>query len=379
MLPLLILVHLLTRSSATTPVALPLASQSSADSRCDDIYNCRKLFDIVWGCLATIFAYTWVSVHPNVPPPDQSWLARFWRRLKMMLIGIIAPEIMSMAFENPRIFFCMGGFVSSARYHVVKVEQLEDADLGPEFLKTIQNVDTEDIRDKSKGDALSKGVTLAQGIWFTTQCLARVHQHLVITELEVATLGFARPIIIGPPKPLDAQPIKFIPMSRWNQFLYSLGGDAESGGEYNPLSSTSAPSFWSPVLDNNLQIGTMGITALAGSVFGAIHCAAWTIAFPTTADMWMWRSCSVVITAIPVVFFLAALAALLIGVMYDTPFKKTKLGNTIDYIAGIVFFGSFPIYILARLILIALSFAALRSLPPSALGDLNWSTYIPHI
>ncbi|KAJ7894186.1 hypothetical protein B0H14DRAFT_2334512 [Mycena olivaceomarginata] len=253
------------------------------------------------------------------------------------------------------------------------------------------------ISGKSKGDALSKGVTLAQGIWFTTQCLACVHQHLVITELEVATLGFAmvnifiwllwwdkpldvqRPIIIGPPKPLDAQPIKFIPMSRWNQFLYSLGGDAESSGEYNLLSSTSAPSFWSPVLDNNLQIGTMVITALAGSVFGAIHCAAWTIAFPTTTDMWMWRSCSVVITAIPVVFFLAALAALLIGVMYDTPFKKTKLGNTIDYIAGIVFFGSFPIYILARLILIALSFAALRSLPPSALGDLNWSTYIPHI
>ncbi|KAJ7828349.1 hypothetical protein B0H14DRAFT_2367111 [Mycena olivaceomarginata] len=242
MLPLLILIHLLTRSSTATPVALPLASQSSADSRCDNIHNCRKLFDIIWGCLATIFACTWVSVHPNVPPPDQSWLALFWCRLKMMLIGIIAPEIMvgfaarqflgarmlskgestdlKYGFSRThRFFFCMGGFVSSAGYPIVKVEQLEAADFGPEFLKTIQNVDAEDIRDKSKGDTLSKGVTLAQGIWFTTQCLARVHQHLVITELEVATLGFAmvnifiwllwwdkpldvqRPIIIGPPRP----------------------------------------------------------------------------------------------------------------------------------------------------------------------------------
>ncbi|KAJ6588143.1 hypothetical protein B0H19DRAFT_877322, partial [Mycena capillaripes] len=165
-------------------------------------------FDIVWGSFITIFACTWVSVHPNVPPPDQSWLALFWRRLKMMLIGIITPELMvgfaARQFWGARMlskkygfsrthgfFFCMGGFVSSAGYPVVKVEQLEDADLGPEFLKTIQNVDAEDIRDKSKGDTLSKGVALAQGIWFTTQWLARVHQHLVITELEVATLGFA--------------------------------------------------------------------------------------------------------------------------------------------------------------------------------------------
>ncbi|KAJ7331328.1 hypothetical protein DFH08DRAFT_651200, partial [Mycena albidolilacea] len=35
-------------------------------------------------------------------------------------------------------------------------------------------------------------VALSQGLWFTTQCLAHVHQGLaVVTELEVATLGFA--------------------------------------------------------------------------------------------------------------------------------------------------------------------------------------------
>jgi hypothetical protein len=33
-------------------------------------------------------------VHPNVPAPNQSRLALFWRRLKMMLIAVIAPEIM---------------------------------------------------------------------------------------------------------------------------------------------------------------------------------------------------------------------------------------------------------------------------------------------
>ncbi|KAJ7187673.1 hypothetical protein GGX14DRAFT_383417 [Mycena pura] len=149
-------------------------------------------------CLATIFACTWMSVHPNVPPPDQSWLALFWRRLRMMLIGIIAPEAM-MGFAarqfgwpelcqrvGPRTwvahnhvidmdlrlpaeygfsrthgyFFCMGGFVSSRGYPVATEEQLDDSKFGPEFLKAIRSVDTEDILDKSKGDALSKGVAL---------------------------------------------------------------------------------------------------------------------------------------------------------------------------------------------------------------------------
>jgi hypothetical protein len=93
MLLLLILVHLLSRNGSAAPVPHTLNNRSSPDS-CDNINNCRKLFDIIWGCLATIFACTWVSVHPNVPAPNQSRLALFWRRLKMMFITVIAPELM---------------------------------------------------------------------------------------------------------------------------------------------------------------------------------------------------------------------------------------------------------------------------------------------
>ncbi|KAJ6533600.1 hypothetical protein B0H19DRAFT_1186366, partial [Mycena capillaripes] len=92
MLFLLLLVHTLSTSGRPMPVH-HLDSRATAES-CDDINSCRKLFDIVWGCLATIFAATWVSVHPNVPPPNQSQLALFWRRLRMMLVAVIAPELM---------------------------------------------------------------------------------------------------------------------------------------------------------------------------------------------------------------------------------------------------------------------------------------------
>ncbi|KAF7356048.1 hypothetical protein MVEN_00934600 [Mycena venus] len=389
-------------------ISLPPNTRAPADS-CDDINNCRKLFDIMWGCLATIFACTWVSVHPNVPPPNQSGLALFWRRLKMMLIGIIAPEIMvgfaarqflaarmlSKEYNFSRThgyFFSMGGFVSSTGYPVATKEQLEDPEHGPEFLKTIRNVDEEDIKDKSKGDALSKGVALAQGIWFTTHCLARVHQHLMVTELEVATLAFAvvnvfiwllwwdkpldvqRPIVIEPPKSSDLQPT--IPHSQSGVDHFSGAILGYTGHSYNPLSSTSVPSFWYLPMSNNFQYGTMGITALAGSVFGTIHCAAWNTDFPTAAEMWIWRSCSLVIAAIPVILLLAAFVSFIIN---HTTFEKTNLGETFNDILGIVFCGCMAIYIFTRLILIVLPLAALRSLPQSAFIDVNWSAYIPHL
>ncbi|KAJ7700441.1 hypothetical protein B0H17DRAFT_858347, partial [Mycena rosella] len=206
MLLLFIFVHFLSKQPTT---AQSLAAREQADS-CNDINNCRKLFDIVWGCLTTIFACIWVSVHPNVPPPDQSWLALLWRRLKMMLIAVLAPELIvgfaarqffvawnfskSMCVQfnisiTHGFFFSMGGFVLQAGHPITTLAQVEEPD--SEYLFDMKKVKVSSIMARSKGDALSKGVALAQGLWFTTQCLARAHQHLPITELEVATLAFA--------------------------------------------------------------------------------------------------------------------------------------------------------------------------------------------
>jgi hypothetical protein len=113
----------------------------------------------------------------------------------------------------------MGGFVSRSGHRpIVTKKQIRDL---PEYLTEICSVDAEDIQDKSKGDALSKGVAMIQGLWFTIQCLARFQQHLPVTNLEVATLAFAvvnvfiwflwwnkpldvqRPILVGPKEQLQ--------------------------------------------------------------------------------------------------------------------------------------------------------------------------------
>ncbi|KAJ7130480.1 hypothetical protein C8R44DRAFT_614235, partial [Mycena epipterygia] len=205
MLLLLLLLHTFSKNLSFTQ-GHTLEFRAPVDS-CDDINNCRRLFDIIWGCVTTIFACTWVSVHPNVPPPNQGRLQLFWWRLKMMLIAVIAPELMvgfaarqffaAQRFSKEKglpitlthgFFISMGGFVSRKRHPIVTIKQLTE---NAEYMSAIHDVEAEDISDKSKGDAFTKGIALLQGLWFGTQCLARLHQHLPITQLEVATLAFA--------------------------------------------------------------------------------------------------------------------------------------------------------------------------------------------
>jgi hypothetical protein len=73
----------------------------------------------------------------------------------------------------------MGGFV------------LEDGrPLSPEelifFLENeyinFPEITEDEINDKSKGDGVSKGLTLLQTVWFVAQCIARAAQGLEITR-----------------------------------------------------------------------------------------------------------------------------------------------------------------------------------------------------
>lgn len=54
--------------------------------------NFRTRQSIVWSCLATMFACTWVAIHPNLPDPRCSKWSEFKRRTAMMILTIFAPE-----------------------------------------------------------------------------------------------------------------------------------------------------------------------------------------------------------------------------------------------------------------------------------------------
>lgn len=53
------------------------------------------------------------------------------------------------------------------------------------------DVTEDEIQDRSKGDALSKGLAIVQTSWFILQCIGRAAERLPISELEIASLTFA--------------------------------------------------------------------------------------------------------------------------------------------------------------------------------------------
>jgi hypothetical protein len=93
----------------------------------------------------------------------------------------------------------MGGFLLSEDGRPTQILAGESArDQESRIIWNIQNgridpprLTEEDIKDRSKGDAISKTFIILQTTWFIVQCIARWSQRLPVTELEVVTLGFA--------------------------------------------------------------------------------------------------------------------------------------------------------------------------------------------
>ena len=109
MLLILSLVYLLQgfQTHAAPPSLTSLLAESSKNTTVLDIPACicpadqRSLWDILWACFATLFACAWVSVHPNIPAPNESSLRIFLRRLELMFWTVIGPEfIISWAFRQ---------------------------------------------------------------------------------------------------------------------------------------------------------------------------------------------------------------------------------------------------------------------------------------
>lgn len=74
----------------TNPAASSTALYNINDAQ---IFTSRSRSDIIWSCFATIFACTWVAVHPNVPAPTDSEWKVLRHRFKIMMYTLLVPEL----------------------------------------------------------------------------------------------------------------------------------------------------------------------------------------------------------------------------------------------------------------------------------------------
>jgi hypothetical protein len=281
----------------------------------------------------------------------------------------------------------------------------------------------EDIKDKSKGDIISKGLVVLQTGWFVVQCIARASQGLPITELELVTIAFAvlnfvmyglwwdkplnvqRAVRVYKKQDTDGPSMEgsiamkegglWLPVRRSLSALPSAIGDAWRGDPWevvlspfvmlSMIAGTSSAKSYAVVADGkriatfyppspsiNSKSGRIVLfaTPAIAMVFGAIHCFAWPLAFPSEPERILWRVNSVVITSAPI---FAALLVAVAGLDFDFFLGGLTL---VSVCLGLFCMFAYPI---ARTFLLVLPFLSLRALPAEAYLSVHWTTLIPHI
>ncbi|KAK0207166.1 hypothetical protein DFS33DRAFT_1472449, partial [Desarmillaria ectypa] len=211
--------------SISLVLAIPLPLYDDDDLPACSEYR-RTAWSILLDCSVTIFACTWFSVHPNVPGrrvTSKGWFAKAMERAKLMAFASLAPEVI-VAWDLRQLIVAlkvyhlekltmahgfvasMGGFYDKRNEKLIRLHSLE---LNPRLADYMKRVDELSMRDRSKGDALSKAISTLQISWFIVGCLARAHQDLPITLLELTALAFALlsiiTYVIWWHKPIDIQ------------------------------------------------------------------------------------------------------------------------------------------------------------------------------
>ncbi|KAF9035584.1 hypothetical protein BJ165DRAFT_1395625, partial [Panaeolus papilionaceus] len=178
----------------------------------------RSLWSIIWACFLTLFACTWVAVHPDVPSPEYSGSTIVARKIGMMLSMLLLPEfVIVWAFmqymhakyythrfavihskgewtQTHSFFLIMGGFSYYAEVGATSTTRLEAHDIEGLYDKGLiewPKVTLKEIEDHSKADFLSKFIVIIQTTWFSLQFIVRLASGLTATELEVSTFAFA--------------------------------------------------------------------------------------------------------------------------------------------------------------------------------------------
>ncbi|KAG1731261.1 hypothetical protein EDB19DRAFT_1912560 [Suillus lakei] len=418
------------------------STATTSDSSEAPLFITRTLWNIISSCVLTLFACIYSAIHPNIPSSKDSALRILRRRLGIMLMALIAPELIvtwamrqwisarqvtkqfkeSGYFNVPQpqeqsqnhrsieatpeqyvedytwtqthsFFVLMGGFMlydaDRKPYHTLQPDQLLKL-IGAGCIDA-PTITENQIRDRSKGNVISKGLIILQVAWFVLQLITRAIHHLETTQLEAGTLAFAvlnfLTYAVWWNKPLDVQcphPVY------WKSTESKPGDHIDDVPQANPFGIFEAlipvyPLFeligWReiptsrklrvPTFDGSIEVEESDLIVLlfAGllmaTIFGGIHYMAWFFAFPTHREQALWRMSAIAITCTPRLGFLSGFVPNL---------------DRIPNVAWIIVCVSYVmLYIAARAILLVLMFTTLRDLPPDAYKALSWTSLVPHL
>jgi hypothetical protein len=125
-------------------------------------------------------------------------------------------------------------------------------------------------------------------------------------------------------------------------------------------------------------------------IYGGTHLAAWAFQFPTALEMWLWRASGIAVVVLPFMYAMSDLFDHAEAKAREKPHKRkrqeraricggTRILRSSNFCYGffvLLFMSS--VWPVARLYLLAESFASLRSPPAGTYKDVMWTKFIPH-
>lgn len=316
----------------------------------------------------------------------------------------------------------MGGFMLYADGEMIKTLDIKTLEqLEREERIEWPKITKKEIEDRSKGDFLSKGIAVLQTTWFITQCILRRVANISLTQVELATVAFSalnvvlwilwfnKPLGVAYPfqvplvapntladldllrSPLLQHSSTFTRIqthfrSRFKEkgllalmYIFIIEPFIVTWSSVKDMitcdsldqvpNQFSVPTFYAPSSPNDIIATVIGLGV--GILFGGIHCVAWSFDFPSIPEEYIWRTSAATITAIPLIFFV---------IVENVRMQTTEA--CFHYFSGVrVLTVCFAIilYCISRAVLVVLPVLSLRCLPPDALLEFQWSSFIPHI
>ncbi|KAK1752040.1 hypothetical protein QBC47DRAFT_389503 [Echria macrotheca] len=281
----------------------------------------------------------------------------------------------------------------TARAAVTGVDQQVDylAEIGHLELPGLMGIPTTDeITDRSKSDGFTKLFSLMQAGWLIVSSIARVCHGYAITELELATMAFIICAFVMYSfwwnKPFGIE-------QRWVLIRVVEPGDpsslsrriweAHSGDQRIPelhwrdfFEITIVNSF--VMFSDEVDIKTSDVYPtlalyLTGMVFSAIHVAAWNWEFPSRLIQILWR------TSTMAAFGASFLPFICMPIVYiGNRVDYGLLDDTLNFSFVVLGSGLAGIYVIARLLILFLTFYCFTAMPSSVYEKVGWTGYLPH-
>jgi hypothetical protein len=242
------------------------------------------------------------------------------------------------------------------------------------IIDKLPTINENEIKDKSKEDALIKILALIQAVWLPIELIIRASTGRRSSQIEIMALAFAvcalMSYLLLLPQPKDVAIPTVLPAVRSptsTEFEAIVKRTLGIMGAW-PRPAYTMPNFAIP--HDRGQLFLLGTTG-GLLVFGLVHLIAWNFEFPTATEGLLWKISALAVALLPVAWLILYLC--LENAAIPRVSEETK-----PQILGGSFWASAVLFIFPRFFFL---FEAVRStyyLPPSSYTS-NWANNIPRI